>query len=168
MLKLAGIEKDIIRVINLYINIMNYATGAAFNLKDLFLNFKTEKLKISCKECQMINGDMHKDALSRQIFKECYKTVLQDIINDNVTFELPVGAKKAYLHMRRVKGEDFKRARRFGKWKDVDFLSSFFSGYELALTMESKDRVPRSKTVYVDKNLKKQITDNTNKGKQYC
>jgi hypothetical protein len=44
---------------------MNYATGAAFNLKDLFLNFKTEKLKISCKECQMINGDMHKDALSR-------------------------------------------------------------------------------------------------------
>lgn len=169
MLKLVGIEKDIIKVINLYINIvMNYATGAAFNLKDMFLNFKTEKLKISCKECKMINGDMHKDALSRQIFKECYKMVLQDIINENITFELPVGSKKSYLHMRRVKGEDFKRARRHGKWKEIDFLSSLFSGYELALTMESKDRVPRSKTIYVDKNLKKQIIDNTNKGKQYC
>lgn len=168
MQKLIGIERDIIRVINHYINNMNYATGAAFNLKEMFYNFPTEKLNISCKECQMINGDMHKDALARQIFKECYKTVLQDIIDNNITFELPVGSKKSYINMRRVKGEDFKRARRSGKWQEIDFLSSMFSGYELALFMESKDRVPRSKTIYVDKNLKDQITNNTNQGKQYC
>ena len=168
MLKIAGIEKDIIKVINHYINIMNYSTGAAFNLGEMFLNFPTDKLKISCEECKSINGNMHKDILAKQIFRECYKEVLQDIIDNNVTFELPTGSKKSYINMRRVVGEDFKRARRHGKWEDIDFLSSLFSGYELALTMLGNNKIPRSKTIYVSKSLKDQITINTNNGKQYC
>lgn len=147
---------------------MNYATGAAFNLKDIFMNFPTEKLKISCEECKEVNNNPHKNILAMQIFKECYKEVLKDIIDNNVTFELPTGVHKSFINMRRVKGEDFKRARRHGKWKEIDFLTSLFSGYELALTMNSKNNRPRVKTIYVDKNLKQQIIDNTNNGKQYC
>lgn len=167
MLKLVGIEKDTIRVINLYINNMNYATGAAFNLKETFLNFPYDKLKISCEECKMINGNPHRDMLVRQIFRECYKLILNDIIDNNITFQLPVSTRKAYINMRRVKGEDFKRARKKGKWREIDILSSLFSGYELALTMYGKG-IPKVKNIYVDKNLKNKIIDNTNNGKQYC
>ncbi len=42
---------------------MNYATGAAFNMKEMFLNFPYKKLNITCEECKMINGDMHRDVL---------------------------------------------------------------------------------------------------------
>ncbi len=90
--------------------------------------------------------------------------VLNDIIDNNDTFELPVGSRKAHIHMKRTKGEDFKLARRHGKWREVDFLSSLFSGYELSLTMEGKG-IPRSKTIYVDKKLKNKIIKNTNEGK---
>lgn len=146
---------------------MNYATGAAFNLKDMFMNFPYDKLHITCKECKEINGDTHRDTLVKQIFKECYKMVLNDIIDNNVTFKLPTGSRPSFINMRRVSGEDFKRARRHGKWGEIDFLSSLFSGYELALTMGG-NRTPRTKTIYVDKNLKNKIIQNTNDGKQYC
>lgn len=146
---------------------MNYATGAAFNLKETFLNFPFNKLKISCDDCKSINGNPHRDILVRQIFRECYKLILNDIIDNNVTFELPITNRKVFINMKRTKGEQFKRARRFGKWEEIDFLSSLFSGYELALTIET-NTIPKVKNIYVDKNLKKKIIDNTNLGKQYC
>mgnify|MGYP006951550355 FL=1 len=31
---------------------MNYATGAAFNLREMFMNFNTKKMKMSCEECK--------------------------------------------------------------------------------------------------------------------
>lgn len=146
---------------------MNYATGAAFNLREMFMNFNTKKMKMSCEECKQLTGDAHRDKLAQKIFKECYKLVLNDIIDNNITFHLPTGSHKSYIHMKRTQGEDFKKARRNGKWGDVDFIASFFSGYQLALTMGGR-RTPRTKLIYVDKNLKNKITQNTNAGKSYC
>lgn len=146
---------------------MNYATGAAFNLKEMFMNFNTKKLKITCQKCKEINNDPHKDILAMQIFKECYKLILNDIIDNSITFHLPTGSRNSYIHMNRVAGEDFKKARRNGKWKEIDYLSSFFSGYELSLVMQGQ-RTPRVKPIYVDKRLKDKITENTNNGKSYC
>ena len=60
-----------------------------------------------------------------------------------------------------------KKARRHGKWRDVDFLKSGFSGNEIVLNIKSGNLV-KSKTVYVDKNIKNKIIENTNEGKQYC
>lgn len=146
---------------------MNYATGNAFNLKDLFMNFNTKKLKISCKDCQKVNNNPHKDVLAMQIFKACYQLVLNDIIDNNITFHLPTGSRPSYIHIKRVKGDDFSKARRNGKWEDVDFLKSFFSGYELELVLLGKNKPPRTKPIYVDKKLKNKITESTNNGKVY-
>lgn len=147
----------------------NYSLGCAFNITELFENFNKKKLKMTSELCTKINNDPHKDKLIYKIFRESVKLILNDIIDNNVTFELPTGARKSDIYMRRISDEDFGKARRNGKWQDVDFLESNFSGYELSLNMYNREGKPtRSKTIYVDKKLKQKITDNTNKGKQYC
>jgi hypothetical protein len=50
----------------------------------------------------------------------------------------------------------------------VDYLKSLFSGYEIELNMYHKNRVRRSKTVYVDRKRKDRITELTNAKKSYC
>lgn len=145
---------------------MNYSIGCAFNIDEMFINFPYKKLKITCEECYKINGDNHRDVLVKQIFRECFKLVINDIIDNNTTFWLPTGAKKCNIHMRKVQGNDFKNLRKAGKWRDVDFLESFFTGYELGLYMYGQT-LPRVKPIYVNKPFKNRITSNTNKGMQY-
>lgn len=145
---------------------MNYSVGCAFGIKELFMNFPYKKLKVTCEDCQRINNNPHRDVLVKKIFKECLKLVINDIIDNNITFNLPTGARKCDIHMKKVQGKAFKNLRRFGKWRDVDFLESYFTGYELGFYMYGKVS-PRIKTIYVNKAYKNRITENTNKGKQY-
>jgi hypothetical protein len=51
--------------------------------------------------------------------------------------------------MKRTDGKDFKKAFKRGKWNDVDFVTSNFSGYQLALDMQSEKRLPRQKNIYL-------------------
>lgn len=147
---------------------MNYALGCAFSQSELFENFPYQKLKISCKECENLTGDPHRDKLVKQIFRESVKLALNDVIDNNATFELPLsGNKKCNIHMQRIKGEQFKRLRKAGKWKDIDYLKSMFTGYQLGFFMYGK-RTPRVKNIYVKKELRDKITNNTNNGMQYC
>lgn len=146
---------------------MNWAVGCAFTTDDLFLNFPYKKLKLNCKQCKSIIGDNHRDILVKKIFKESLKLVLNDIIDNNITFWLPLtGNKQCNIHIRRFQGDSFKNLRKGGKWKDVDILKSMFSGYELQLFMLGK-RTPRIKTIYLNKEFKNRITKNTNEGKSY-
>lgn len=142
------------------------ATGAAFNVDEMFMNFPYKKLSITCEKCKEITGNPHRDLLIKQVFRECVKVILNDIIDNNVTFWLPTGAKKCNIHMKRVDGEAFRNLRKAGKWQDVNLLSSSFTGHELGLFMYGV-RDPRVKTIYVNKTLKDKITQNTNKGMQY-
>lgn len=143
-------------------------TGCAFNVSDMFYNFSYEKLKLTCKQCQEINGCRDRDKLVKQIFRDSVDIIINDIIDNNVTFELPVyGKVKANIHMNRIQGDDFKKQFKFGKWRDIDFLKSYFTGYQLALFM-SGNRTSRVKPIYISGKLKHKITENTNNGKQYC
>lgn len=142
------------------------ATGAAFNLDEMLMNFPYKKLSITCEKCRKITGNLHRDILVKRIFRECIKLVLNDVIDNNTTFWLPTGAKKCNIHMKRVDGEAFKNLRKSGKWEDVDFIASSFAGYEIGLFLYGV-RDPRIKTVYVNKSLKDKITKNTNAGMQY-
>lgn len=144
----------------------NYAIGCAFNTDEVFMNFPYKKLKLTCEDCRKTNGNPHRDVLVKQIFRECFKLVINDVIDNNVTFHLPTGAKKCDIHMKRVRGEAFKNLRRAGKWNDVDILESNFTGYELGFYMYGKT-LPRIKTIYLNKPYKDRITSNTNKGMQY-
>lgn len=147
--------------------IQKYALGCAFTVNDLFYNFPYKKLKFNCQDCFNIIGNNHRDILVKKIFRESVKIIIQDIVERNVTFWLPLTSnKKCNMHMKRVTGKDFQRLRKSGKWSDVDFINSNFSGYEIGFYMLG-NRTPRVKTVYVNKQTKETITKYTNLGKQY-
>ena len=144
-----------------------YALGCAFSLKNILDNFPYKRLKITCRQCKAIVGDNHRDKLVRKVFRENVKLIINDIINNNVTFWLPLtGSKKCNIHMRRVQGKEFQNLRKSGKWRDVDILKSMFSGYELSFFMLG-NRTPRIKSIYLNKEFRNRITQNTNNGTQY-
>lgn len=149
---------------------MNFikAIGCALNVSHLFINFPFKKLKINCKKCQEITGNPHRDLLAQKIWRENFKLIINDVIDNNVTFQLPTGSRKCDIHMQTFSGDQFKNLRRSGKWRNVDFLKSLFTGNQLGLFMYSPKRPPRIKNIYVDKKLQKKIDDYTNNGKTYC
>ena len=147
--------------------IQRYALGCSFNISDLFFNFPYKKLKLNCRDCLEITGDAHRSLLVKKIFRASMKIVIQDIVERNVTFWLPLtGDKKCNMHMKRVSGKDFQKLRQAGKWDDIDIVNSNFSGYEIGFYMLGK-RTPRVKTVYVNKQTREAISRYTNMGKQY-
>ena len=146
----------------------NYAMGHCFNAKDLFMNFPVEKLEMTPQQCTEIYSDGSKRDFAASIFMQCVQMVIKDIIENNAHFKLPgSGTKQAYLHMDRVTGNKFRKAFKNGKWNDVDFLTSNFSGYQIILDMVNKNYVRRTKPVYLSPKLRDRITELTNQGKQY-
>ena len=139
---------------------MNYALGHAFKLKDLFMNFPIKKFKMKPKKIVKVYSDGNKRDFAAGIFADSLELVINDIIDNNVHFKLPtLGRTQAYMYMKRTSGDRFKRAFRRGKWRDVDFVTSNFSGYQIVLSMESKKRTPRTKLIYLAPKLKQKITD---------
>lgn len=146
----------------------NYAMGHCFTGKDLFNNFPVNKLKMSKEQCIATYSDGSKRDLAASIFTRSVQIVVDDIINNNVDFKFPtLGQTQAYLRMKRTTGQNFKKAFKNGKWNDVDFLTSNFSGYQIVLDMESKKRTTRQKDIYLSPKDRDRITENTNLGKQY-
>lgn len=146
---------------------MLFALGCAFNPSDVFANFNYKKLKCTCAQCYEIIGNNHRQILVKQVFLESVKAVIDDIIERNVTFWLPlVGIRKCNMHMQRIQGDKFKKMRQAGKWKDLDILKTNFSGYEIGLFMLGQ-RTPRTKTVYVSSANKARITQHANEGMSY-
>lgn len=136
---------------------MNYSTGCAFNVQQLLYNLNRKKLTFKA---------VNKFYIACSVFIYSVQIILNDIIDNNITFNLPTGARKCNIHMHRVQGNDFKNLRKSGKWADVDIISSYFTGYEINIYMQRRTHVNR-RIIYVDKNLKNRITENTNNGKQY-
>lgn len=132
------------------------------------MNFNVEKLEMTPKQCIEIYSDGSKRDLAASIFITALEIIIDDIIENNTHFKLPgLGRTQSYLYMKRTSGEKFKKAFRNGKWRDVDFIESNFSGYQLVLEMQSGKRLPREKQVYLSPKDKQRITDYTNQGKQY-
>lgn len=146
---------------------MNYALGYAWKLDEIFMNFKSQNLKIDCVSLQRLYGDNHKKRLCYKVFRECVKLVVNDIIENDVEFQLPTGSRKTSLQMHTYRDEDFKKARKNGKFMEVDFLESNFIANQLQLYMYGHRNIPKSKQVYVNKELKQKITDYTNQGRVY-
>lgn len=142
---------------------MNYALGYGFKLSELALNLPTNKLTIKPEQWRKYGN--RKDEVIYNIFADNVKMVLEDIIHNDVTFELPTGGKKADIHMIKLSGDAFIKARKNGKFKNIDYLKSMFTGYQPGLFMYgNKDRV---KPIYVDKNLKDQLEEEVNSGHTY-
>lgn len=143
-----------------------YNTGYTLKAKDLFCSFPLSKyIKRSEEETSQSWYKVNMISKISQIFIFFFKLVLDDIIDNNVTFKLPPGTR-AYIEMVPVKGDDFVKARQNGAFKDVDFLASNFTGNQIQFRISTRYG-KWLKRIYVGNAMKNRITENTNKGKQY-
>ena len=146
----------------------NFAMGHTFSAQEIFHNFPIEKLKIDYDTVRKIYSDGDKRSLSASIFTKGMQLIIEDIIENNTYFLLPTaGSNEAYLYMNKTSGNNFKKAVKHGKWRDVDFLTSNFTGYQLSLKTKSSKRPEKEKTIYLDYKHKDRITELTNEGKRY-
>lgn len=145
------------------------AIGWACNLNDIFVRFPYEK-------CKSLIRNYFTKALQKQkikqVFREGVQQVLEDIIENNVTYKIQgIGYQGGELHMEAISGSDFEDARQHGKFEDIDFLESLFKGYQMYLYVHGKrdNFLHRRKfPVYINKFLRNKLVDYTNKGKVYC
>ena len=145
-----------------------FAMGHTFSAQEIFHNFPINKLKIDYDTVKKIYSDGDKRSLSASIFNKGMQLIIEDIIENNVHFLLPIlGSNESYLYMKKTSGKDFKNAFKKGKWNDVDFLTSNFTGYQLALSVKSPKRPEKEKPIYLGYKHKDRITELTNEGKRY-
>ena len=145
-----------------------FAMGHTFSARDLFHNFPIDKLKMDYDAVKRVYPDGDKRSLSASIFTKGMQLIVEDIIENNVHFLLPtLGTTESYMYMKKTSGNDFKRAFKRGKWRDIDFLTSNFTGYQLAMSVKSKKRPEKEKLIYLGYKHKDRITELTNEGKRY-
>ena len=147
----------------------HFAIGWACNLNDIFVRFPYEK-------CKSLMSNFKTKQLRRQkvkqVFREGVQQILNDIIENNSTFKIQgVGYQGGEIHMEAITGSEFERVKKNGKFKDIDFLKSLFTGYQMYLYIHGKrdDFLHRRKfPIYVNKFLRNKLNEYTNQGKTYC
>lgn len=146
---------------------MRYATGYCFNATDLYDNFNTKQLKIRKDVVAKKYGLHKKQCICASVLIYCFYLILLDIIENNVTFVLPLfNGKHASIYIRPVVGEELKTARQRGAMQDIDLLASDFTGYEPAFTWESPSGI-RHKPIYINRAMKEKLIQKINEGKRY-
>lgn len=146
---------------------MFFNTGYCFNVTDIFSTFNKKQLKIRKDVCQNKYGCNKRQRLCGMVFIYCWYLILLDIIENNITFVLPLfNNKTATVFAKPITGEKFKTARRNGAFADIDILNSNFTGYQLVLSWKSGDTI-REKPIYISKRFKDVFYKKINEGKQY-
>ena len=147
----------------------HFALGWACNLNDIFVRFPYEKCKSLIKSYKTKQLRRQK---VKQVFREGTQQILNDIIENNITFKIQgVGYQGREIHMEAIRGSDFEKLRKNGKFRNIDFLESLFTGYQMYLYIHGKSDnfLHRKKyPIYVNKVLRDKLAKYTNEGKTYC
>lgn len=137
----------------------HYATAYSLKAWELYTNFlKNHKLRVYPED---IDYGSTPQRMLGNIFTKFMQLVIEDIIENQVTFKLPY--KGAWIEMVPISDEDFAKARQNGAFEDVDFLMSNFTGYQIYLRINNRYG-HWLKHIYVTKRYKDRITELTNKG----
>lgn len=147
----------------------HFALGWACNLNDIFVRFPYEKFKSLMKNYKTKQLRRQK---VKQVFREGTQQILNDIIENNTTFKIQgVGYQGGEIHMEAIRDSDFEKVRKNGKFRNIDFLESLFTGYQMYLYIHGKSDnfLHRKKyPIYVNKVLRDKLVKYTNEGKVYC
>lgn len=145
------------------------ALGCAFSLTQVFRNFKYKKLKLTDKLAKNIG--MARSYFMPFMFIECLKIVFKDIIENNVTVNIPMYFNNytAQIYIKAYRGEEFKMLRQKGLFQDFDLLKSNFTGYRMVLEINAKNNQFRKIVpIYLSGPYKRRLAELVNSGKQYC
>lgn len=146
---------------------MHYNTSFCFNATDLYETFDKTQLKIKRTVVQDKYGVNKKQIFCASVLIYTFYLILLDIIENNITFVLPLfNNKTASIYARPIVNDELKRARKNGAFADIDLLSSNFTGYQLTYSWETKSGY-RYKPIYINKRFKDVFLKHINEGKQY-
>lgn len=146
---------------------MHYKTGFCFTARDLFEGWNW--LQLGIKKDVYYHKYKYKslDYFLGCIFLYFMFLVLLDIIENNVTFVLPLkGNRHAMIHVKVFDGEKFQKLYAGGKFMGIDFLSSLFKGYQLFFVYNYKGG-EREKPIYINQKMKELFYSYINNGKEY-
>jgi hypoxanthine-guanine phosphoribosyltransferase len=95
-----------------------YAVGHALSIVDIFAKMKTSRLKTSSKTISKImkGNERHRMRLAMRIFLASVKLIVDDIIDNGITFQLPTKSRKCELYMKRYCNDEFISLRQVGKF----------------------------------------------------
>ena len=146
---------------------MRYKTGVCVTSRDLFENWDWCKLGIKNEVYYKKYQHKSLDYFLAQIFLYFMFLVLLDIIENNVTFVLPLkGNRHAMIHVKVFGGDEFQRMYAGGKFMGIDFLSSLFKGYQLFFSYNYRHG-EREKPIYINQKMKELFYGYINNGKEY-
>lgn len=144
-----------------------YALGHAINGRQLFRNLAAKRIKTPNKEIKKLVKSQHKEYLASKIFTDAVQMVMDDIIDNSVTFEISLNKKQlGQLYIKEVSGEDFINEYKNGRHKYIDYLDTNFTGYNPVFKY-SKAGYTVEKPIYLDKKRQQRIAERANSGKSY-
>lgn len=138
----------------------HWATAYSMIPEDLYYGY-TKKHKLRFSQTNYPKKYWDCDYELGRLFTYFYYLVIKDIIENQITFKLPVN--RCYLEMTPVTGDEFIKARQNGAFKDVDFLISNFTGYNLNLRISTRYG-KWLKRIYVSSKYRDLIVKLTNEG----
>lgn len=106
----------------------------------------------------------YSDALSLP-FKYCFALVLNKVLDEKMRFKVPVKSE-AYIDYEVVSGSLFEQHRQNGRFQDIDFIGSNFTGYTLRYYFKAK-AYQKSYQIYLGSELKQKFLDGINSGEEY-
>ena len=130
--------------------------------------FSVEELYTGLNDIFIKNRHKNKKQLAANIFKDCFYEILLDIINNNITFVLPLRyGNYAEIYMKQFSEDKFKKLYKWGKFRNIDFVLSQFTGNEITYSYNTHTIGTKEKPIYVDDKLKSLIEYYTNLAKPY-
>lgn len=159
MQRVVEIEKVTVKPLNQYNNMLNLSY--CFFTADMYQDFNNKKWNIGN------NISNTPKELCCQVFAYLLFLIICDIIENNITFELPLlRDRHAYIYVKCFQDEEFEKVFRRGAFEGIDYIKSEFKGYNLFFQWQKGMKI-KEKPIYITKNLKDWFYSNINSGKQY-
>lgn len=98
-------------------------------------------------------------------FKYCFGLIMNRIIDEKVRFIIPY-AQEAYIDFEIVTGDKFEQQRQNGRFSQVDFIESDFTGYFLRYYYKGR-AYQKSYPIYLGGALKQKFLDKINSGEKF-
>ena len=135
-----------------------------FTADELFIGLNPKLLKRAVRKSYYSTSKY----LAGRLFRDCFYEILLDIIENNVTFVLPLKfGDYGELSIEHVSDGEFIQAYKKGAFRGVDFIKSQFTGNTIMYRYSTKRMKNRRKPVYVGGELGEKLLKYTNEGRQY-
>lgn len=129
---------------------------------ELFINVKTSVTKKDIPRNLKNHRELHESI--GIIFANAFKIIIDKLLDDKLRFLVP--GTNAYIDFDVVTGESFKAFRKIGRFLDVDFIESDFTGYSLRYYFKLGGSTLH-KPLYVGGALKEKFYERINRGEKF-